>query len=75
MRKPASAATLRQVKPKQLGDLYRQARDLGCAVSVTGSNHIRVDTPRGPVFSSRTSSDQRSVQNLRSQLRRKGVAV
>lgn len=75
MKKPINAGTLRQIKPRALGDLYRKALDAGCEVSITGSNHIRVDTPEGPVFGSRTSSDHRAVRNTRSQLRRKGVQL
>lgn len=53
--------------------VLRQAQELGHRVSITRGNHIRVDTPNGPVFAGLTSSTHRAARMLRAALRRKGV--
>jgi hypothetical protein len=55
--------------------VLREAQALGLRVSLTRGNHIRVDTPNGPVFSPLTSGTKRAGRNLRSALRRKGVSL
>lgn len=55
--------------------VVREAIKAGCGVSITGGNHIRIDTPQGPYFTGLTTSDQRAHLNLRRDLRRRGVAI
>jgi hypothetical protein len=53
--------------------VLRQAQEKGHRVSITRGNHIRVDTPNGPVFTGLTASTKQAARMLTAQLRRKGV--
>jgi hypothetical protein len=53
--------------------VLRRAQDAGMRVSITRGNHIRVDTPNGPVFSGLTSGTRQAARMLTAALRRKGV--
>ena len=66
----------RGIKPVELRDLYERAEQAGCTISITGGNHIRVRTPDGKVVHGPlTSGAKRAILNVRSQLRRAGVAL
>lgn len=53
--------------------VLRLAQEKGHRVSITRGNHVRVDTPNGPVFVGLTSSTRQAARMLRASLRRKGV--
>ena len=58
-----------------LAKLLRSAEAAGCEVTMTRRSHWRINTPQGAVFMSSTPGDRRAVLNVRSQLRRAGVAI
>jgi hypothetical protein len=65
---------MRGIKDRELKALVQRAEELGCAVSLTRGNHLRIDVPGGGcVHTSSTPSDWRSVKNTRAQLRRAGL--
>lgn len=65
----------RGIKPKALRQLLQQVEAAGHAVSITRNNHIRIDTPKGPYFTSYTTSSARTIPNVRSALRKRGVDI
>jgi hypothetical protein len=53
-------------------DFERQAKSEGWTISTTGSGHLRLEHPAAdrPVFGPATTSDRRTVQNMRAAMRR-----
>jgi hypothetical protein len=71
-----SHSVISGVSPKDLRDLYQQALDLGCTAETSGGNHIKLRLPGGgSLCGPLTSSDRRSTLNMRSRLRRRGLAL
>lgn len=67
---------LSAVRPRELADLYRAARDEGCDVTMSAGTHIVVLLPSGAKYHGPfTSSDRRAVLNVRTQLRRLGLSL
>jgi hypothetical protein len=65
---------LRGVKPRALAEIYRRAVDRGATLSMTGSNHVRINLPSGQsAIGPLTSGDQMSVRIVTTALRRKGL--
>lgn len=61
---------------KEADALFRELRNAGCSIEKRKrSGHVKITTPNGPVFAPSTPSDWRALKNLRSVLRKKGVAV
>lgn len=61
-----------------LGDVIAQARAQGWAVERTGKDHLRfvpTDKTQPIVHTAMTPGDRRAVQNIRSNLRRAGLAI
>lgn len=54
----------------------KEVEAAGCEIETTNGGHVRIKTPtEGLVFAPSTPSDYRSLANIRSVLRRKGVAI
>lgn len=67
---------LKGIKPKPLSDLYDLCAELGCALTRTGGNHVKIKLPDGGVtFGPATASDGRALLNMRAQLRRMGLKL
>jgi predicted alpha/beta-fold hydrolase len=57
-------------------DIMTAIESQGWSVIVTPKNHLRFESPTGRrVFHSGTSSDWRSILNLKAQLRRAGLTI
>lgn len=63
------------IRPEAMRHYIERLADAGWQVSLTHGNHVRLDPPDGggPVFTSLTSSDRRSVYSLMSMCRRRGA--
>ena len=60
--------------PRDLRRLVKTAIRCGWRLSVTGSGHLRLTSPRGAVvYFGASPSDWRAPRNVRAQLRREGV--
>jgi hypothetical protein len=55
--------------------LLIRLRRAGLTASITGGGHIRIETPKGPVYAPTTGSDWRGIRNLSAVLRAHGVHV
>jgi hypothetical protein len=55
--------------------LLRECSKLGVPFETTNGGHIKFLCPGGVVFAASTPSDCRAVKNIRTMLRRKGVAL
>lgn len=55
--------------------LVMQLERAGLQVSITQKGHIRIETPKGPVFTSGSPSDWRSLKNMVARLRARGVEI
>ena len=56
--------------------LSKLERDHGCKVGITGATHVQITLPNGAKYvASYTSSDHRSVKNLKAALRKKGLRL
>lgn len=76
MSRPDWSSIKRGVKPVDLRDVYQDAIDAGCTVSMTRGNHVRLVLPNGNThFGPLTSGDRWSAKNARSQLRKKGLPL
>lgn len=71
-----SIKALRGVRPEALRRLYVKAEEAGCTVSLTEGGHVKVAGPEGGLtFGPLTASGGRATANVRSQIRRLGVAL
>ena len=58
---------------KDLKKLMKNAEQQGWNIKLTGGGHLKWTAPNGAfVFSARTPSDQRAIQNIVSQLQTRG---
>jgi NADP-dependent 3-hydroxy acid dehydrogenase YdfG len=55
--------------------LVRMAVRAGCEVTITGSNHVKIMTKNGPVYTGLTGSNRNAHRALRRQLEGKGVRL
>lgn len=55
--------------------LIMRLQRYGLEVSRTRNGHIRIETPQGPVFTSSSPSDWRSVRNMVARLRARGIDI
>lgn len=58
-----------------VADLLAKAKEQGCKVEIRKCGHLKILTPKGPVFCSQTPSDRRAIHKIRGDLRRAGVNV
>lgn len=55
--------------------LIMRLRRSGLDATITQKGHVRIETPSGPVFTSGSPSDWRSLKNMAATLKSKGVHV
>lgn len=68
--------TPKGIKPAAMRQLVGRAIKAGATIRSTGGGHYALRLPDGtPIFLASTTSDQRAIQNVRSLLRRKGMAA
>jgi len=66
---------MKRIAKGDMAVLLQDVMELGVCVSHTSGGHVRIETPQGPVFVASTPSDWRAARNMRSLLRRRGLAI
>ena len=66
---------LNSVRPKELGDVYRRAIELGCTCYVTKGTHVKVMLPGGGSINGPLTGSGRADKMMRTRLRRAGLEL
>jgi hypothetical protein len=69
-RNPTNGITNREQRA-----IVREAMKAGCEVTITRSQHVRIETPQGPYWTGLTGSSRNAHRILRRELIKRGVPL
>jgi hypothetical protein len=70
-----AADPTRGITNREQRAVIREAIKAGCVVTITRSQHVRIETPDGPYWTGLTGSSRNAHRVLRRELIKKGVPL